>query len=55
MCYNIDEIIIKIEDFDFYNISLHEKLFENILIFDFSNSSTLISKIPFCILVGWVY
>ena len=36
--------IIKIEDFDFDNILLHEKLGENILICDISNKTLIGAK-----------
>ena len=43
MCYNFDDII-KLEDFDFDNISINEKSYQNILIYDISYKTIFGSK-----------
>ena len=47
LCYYFDDII-KIEDFDFYNISVDEKIYKNILVYDIS-FKTLFGSKPLCI------
>ena len=47
LCYYFDDII-KIEDFDFYNISIDEKIYKNILVYDIS-FKTLFGSKPLCI------
>ena len=45
-CYYFDDII-KIKDFDFDDILLDKKSFENILIFDISHKIWLMQKIKY--------
>ena len=43
-CYCFDDII-KIEDFDLNNNVIHEKSYENILVYDISYKSLIYSKL----------
>ena len=43
MCYNFDDII-KLEDFDLDNISINEKSYQNIFIYDISYKTIFGSK-----------